>query len=114
MNDQWRLGLGLATTMLVAVAVLVGSLTPSQSLPVQTWPDKVLHLQAYFAMTLPVCLARAGAWRWVLPAAIFLGGAIELIQPTVGRSADWVDMGANVLGAGLGAALPGLWRVLRR
>jgi VanZ family protein len=114
MNDQWRLGLGLAASGLVAMVVIVGSLTPSQSLPVQTWPDKVLHLQAYFALVLPVCMARAGAWRWVVPLAVVLGGAIELVQPTVGRSADWLDLGANTLGASLGAALPGAWRWLVR
>lgn len=113
MDRRWLVAAGFSASALAALAVSFGSLTPSQSMPVQTWPDKVLHVQGYLAIVLPACLVRAGAWRWMVPAAFVLGAAIELIQPHVGRSGEWADLAANVVGIALGAALPGLWRRLR-
>jgi len=41
----------------------------------------------------------------VLPTALLFGGAIEPIQPDVGRAGEGADFLADVLGAGFGAAL---------
>ena len=55
--------------------------------------------------------------RWVHAVAggLVLSSAIELVQAMArpDRTASWVDVLANTIGAGLGAAAVGVWRVRR-
>lgn len=64
--------------------------------------DKLGHALAFFLWG---ALITAGwqrtSWQILILAAVF-GGAIELIQPLVGRNAEWADFGADMLGAGAG------------
>lgn len=67
-----------------------------------------MHFLGFFGIVLPVAVALPRrVWIAVLLAAIY-GGAIELIQPSVGRGAEWGDFAANVAGATT-AALLGRW-----
>ena len=105
----------LCATWMIALIILWFTLTPqalpkSQSLPL----DKVAYIAAFTALVLPV------AWMaprslWLLgPLALGLGGAIELLQPYVGRSREVADFTADAIGvvAGLvlGTGLRQLWR----
>ena len=93
-------------TLVLAVIVAVATLTPLPRVVSVGGSDKFHHIVAFAAMVLPVSLARP---RWLPAAALLLaayGGAIELMQPFVGRScelADWIaDLGGIALGAGMG------------
>ncbi|HKL49393.1 MAG TPA: VanZ family protein [Desulfuromonadales bacterium] len=100
------------------------SLTSTQS-PVQTdliaYEDKISHALAYAVLAflgertwrnLP--MARR-AWLWSLFVALFIGAALEIAQMTFtrARTAEWGDLIADGVGAGLALALVG-WRSKKR
>lgn len=78
--------------------VTVASLWPADQLPELPGTDKTHHLLSYFVVMLPI------AWRkpkyWPLMALCIVGwsGVIELIQPSVNRYGEWLDLLANSLG----------------
>ena len=95
-----------AMTLLCAVLIGYGTLTPpsqgGQGLPLN---DKQLHFIAFALFVLPLCWFRPKYAIWLVPLAIGYGGLIELLQPLVGRSADWADLMADAGGALTGALL---------
>ena len=105
----------LAAVITALLAVLVAWLTLS---PVGGRPpriqhlDKVAHFAAFFALVLPLAsvLTTRATLRGVVGLAILYGGVIELVQPYVGRGAEWSDFAADALGALAGAALGGWLR----
>lgn len=97
-----------------AAAILAFSITPD--LPGRDLvPDKVAHVAAYAVLGLLL--------RWALPASspalpaavtvlavVAYGALLEALQGLLpGRQAEWWDLGANTLGAVVGALLGG-WR----
>jgi VanZ family protein len=100
-------------TCVIALLIAYGTLKPpgvgGAPLPLT---DKQIHFLAFALLTFPYGWVRPSAARWLLPLAIAYGGAIELIQPTFGRGAEWGDLLADSLGA-LAGVLPGLmrWRI---
>jgi VanZ family protein len=64
--------------------------------------DKLHHLIGFAALTLPCAVLWPRALIWLLPAAMLFGGAIEIIQPGIGRNGEWADFYADVAGATLG------------
>lgn len=107
-------GLALASvlTALAAMLIAFGTLSPPGSgdspLPLT---DKQLHALAFAILVLPLGWVRPGWAPAIAAAALAFGGAIELIQPMVGRSAEWADFVADGLGCLLGLA-PGQVRRL--
>ena len=95
----------LTLTAVITAAIVTLSLTPAPSLPPAPGSDKLHHIVAYAAAALPCALWHPRALIWVLPALVGVSGAIELIQPAVNRYGEWADMGANLGGLGIGAAL---------
>lgn len=103
-----------------AVFLLVVSLLPGRNLPaIPDWfalfsPDKVAHFGAYgvFALLLSVAIFdRSIKWA-TMPAVLYAscyGVGMEILQAVsgTGRSFDYVDMVANLLGAILGGL--GFW-----
>ena len=67
--------------------------------------DKLHHALAFLALALPLSFARPRLTLWITLAAIAYGGAIELIQPYVGRDRDFFDFLADAAGAVSGAAV---------
>jgi VanZ family protein len=71
--------------------------------------DKLNHTTAFAVLTLAGCFGYAGSRRsvlWVLVGMLALGGLIEIVQYFVpGRSADWVDLGADAIGMAIGVTL---------
>ncbi|GAW32989.1 vanZ like family protein [Roseovarius sp. A-2] len=68
-----------------------------------SWMDKLAHFLAFGALAVPLAWRHPVHWRAVALVALAYGGAIEIVQPYVGRSAEWADLLADGLGA-FGAA----------
>lgn len=105
MTDQislprWALRVGLVLTLFAALVVGIATLTPAPSGPARIpHLDKVFHFLGFFGITLPAALVLPRrAWVVVLVAVTY-GGLIEVIQPSVGRGAEWGDFVANAAGA---------------
>jgi VanZ family protein len=109
--------LAIALTALTAILIGYGTLSPpgtaESGLPLT---DKHLHALAFAALVLPMGWARPGWALGIAAAALTFGGAIELIQPMVGRTAEWGDFIADGVGCLLGL-IPGqirrLWTAQR-
>lgn len=101
----WR-KLGLVLSFVIALLIAGLTLSP---MPVGVFAvsgiDKVYHFAAFLCLIFPLIVTDSRRWFWAVPLIILYGGAIELIQPTVGRSAEWLDFGANMTGVLAGAAL---------
>ena len=97
--------LATIATLDMALVVGVATLTPLPKMVSVGGSDKLHHVLAFIGLALPVSLLRP---RW-LPLAVVLlaayGGAIELIQPLVGRSCELADWLADLAGIGLGAVI---------
>lgn len=96
--------MALKLTLLIALAITALTLTPSgasgQGVP---GVDKLAHFLAFAVLAMPMAYARRlPLWQIVL-AGVAYGGLIELIQPHVGRSAEWGDLLADGLGVVSGA-----------
>ncbi len=94
---------------LTLILVLALSLKPSPlSIPHLQLSDKVEHFLAYLAlgtlMGFGWSIQTRRAILLALLALMVLGGGVEIIQGThwIGRTASWLDLLADVLGALLG------------
>jgi VanZ family protein len=96
-------------SLVVAAVIALATLSPpgdGAPLPIG---DKELHALAFALLVLPVGWIRQGWWVALAVLAVIYGGAIELLQPLVSRSAEWADWGADAIGVALGL-LPGQLR----
>ncbi|TVP71334.1 MAG: hypothetical protein EA339_10395 [Rhodobacteraceae bacterium] len=95
------MGFFLSAVMAVIATVLM--LLPPQATKAVSVSvnDKTMHFVAFFMIVLPAIAVRPSVWVWVLPIAIVLGGAIEIVQPFFGRGRELGDFIADVLGATL-------------
>lgn len=113
---RWR-ALGLALGGVLAAILAFAMLLPvPPRAPQAPGLDKLVNFLAFAALIFPVILTDSRRWYWAVPLAIAYGGAIELIQPSVGRGAEWLDWGADITGVLAGAALAELLhdRMMRR
>lgn len=104
-DARWRrAGLAAGGAMLLVIAYATLSPMP---IAAQRTPglDKVAHFVAFALLIFPVIVTDTRRWAWAVPLAILFGGVIELVQPSVGRSAEWLDWGADISGVLAGAAL---------
>ena len=107
--------LDIPLTLIVTLTLTVAMLWPLDAPPpAPEGSDKLVHLVAFAALAFP--LARTGRVGLlpVFVCASAFGGAIELIQPSFNRSADFNDWVADVVGVILGIGLGLLYRRLRR
>ena len=97
---------GLVVWMFLLMVIAVLTLTP---IPTQnhyfTSIDKLYHFVAFAALIFPLILTDSRRWWWAVPVSIAFGGLIELIQPSVGRQAEWLDFGADITGVLSGAVM---------
>lgn len=105
----WRAMLAL---LLIVVSHL--ALTPSpQDNPDLGW-DKLNHISAFVALAFAAWLGFAVSQRsqlWWMLALLAYGGGIEILQRYVpGRSCEWGDLLADVVGITAGACLGALLR----
>ncbi len=89
-------------SLLILSAILVLSLTPVDKLPEVAGSDKTHHLIAYMALAFPVALVKPKNWLFVILFYFGISGMIELIQPFVNRSGEWLDLLANTSGLCIG------------
>ncbi|GHF33450.1 VanZ family protein [Seohaeicola zhoushanensis] len=110
--------LALAATAAIAVAIAVTTLMPVSGRPGPPGMDKIAHWLAFALLALPLAVAAPRSLVWLLPLSLAYGGAIELIQPHVGRSRELADFLADAAGSATGALvgmlLGWLTRRLRR
>lgn len=103
----------LAVLATLGIAVLIAWLTlrpasgPTLDL---THADKIYHLVAFALLVFPCALLFTRGLVWLLPSSVVLAGAIEVIQPRVGRSGEWLDFLADIIGLGVGLLVARLLR----
>ena len=76
--------------------------------------DKVFHMAAFAALVLPTAILQPCWAPRVGLGALVYGGVIELIQPSFGRGAEWLDFLANGVGIFAGLILGTLLRRVAR
>jgi len=104
--------LWILTTACLGLAI--GVLTLRGDVHVPSGPalsDKVYHLAGFAALVLPTAILQPGWSLRVGLGSLLYGGIIEVIQPSFGRDAEWLDFIANGIGIVAGLILG---RVLRR
>jgi VanZ family protein len=91
----------------VAVMVLVFLLpAPTTPLAESRHVDKLVHFGIFLGFALLFYIDRHWRAWWTFLIAVVFAGGIELVQWILPyREGDWVDFGAGVAGAGLGAIL---------
>jgi VanZ family protein len=106
--------IALTVTLLIALAIGFLTLTPISD-PVIPGSDKLHHLLAFAALTIPASIVLPRMAIWVALSSMAFGAAIEVLQPHVGRSGEFLDFFADaagcVLGAVLGVSISLLWRM---
>lgn len=104
-NRSLRHALALGTTIILATIIAYLTLTPGvQKAQGVGRFDKLAHLFAFAVLIIPSAFCYRRSLSITLPASLIFGGAIELIQPSVGRSADVMDFIADLFGIGVGLA----------
>jgi VanZ family protein len=105
-------GLWIALSVLLVAGVVYGSLQPDFGPDVPANFDKLEHFSAYLGLSLWFTGLFTRARFWIVAAALVAFGlAIEVAQDAMnlGRSAEVLDMAANVLGVTLGLAIAFRW-----
>lgn len=92
----------VALTLIALAGITLLSLWPLKELPAVPGTDKTLHLIAYAVLMFPTALRKPKKWIFFGFSFIAYSGIIELIQPYVNRSGDWLDWGANATGVACG------------
>ena len=98
------------TTIIIAFAIGLATLTPVEKLPTVSGSDKVYHLISFAILTLPIAIIRPRAIWIILSLSIAFGGAIELLQPLVNRNFEMADFLADAAGAVLGVLVARVFR----
>ncbi|SHK43438.1 hypothetical protein SAMN05444000_12918 [Shimia gijangensis] len=101
-----RHGVALVATGALAIAIVYLTLSPLQPTKLGGYvSDKAYHFIAFAALAFPTALLYARSLVWIIPAALLLGGIIELVQPYVGRSREGADWIADAFGIGFGVSI---------
>ncbi|AHG04696.1 antibiotic resistance protein VanZ [Halobacterium sp. DL1] len=113
-SPRWGAVAAAVGLVVVAASLVPGSTGAASALPANA--DKLLHAGGYAALSFSVAAAmRARTVRTlavVVLAVAALGGAVELVQPAVGRTLSLLDAAANLVGASVGATIR--WLVTAR
>ena len=107
--------LDITLTIIVTLTLTVAMLWPLEAPPpAPEGSNKLVHVIAFAALAFPLArTSRFGLLPVFIGASAF-GGAIELIQPSFNRSADFNDWIADVAGVALGIGCGLLYRRIRR
>jgi len=80
-------------------------LMPAQAIPQPGGSDKLHHMLAFGALSVPATMLYPGRILAVVLCVIVFGGALELIQPLTGRFAEGADLIADGIGALAGVGI---------
>lgn len=111
MSDIFKLAIQAVASYYVLISIVllaiitVLSLSPLSDLPDVGGGDKLHHLIAYMGLALPVAIKGGSRWVWILVFYLAWSGAIELVQPSMNRYAEWADFIINGAGLILGAII---------
>ena len=84
--------------VLGAFIICLATLTPADVLPSVPGTDKTHHVIGFGGWALLCAFGPMKRFLLLSLFIIFLGGAIELIQPYVKRYAEWLDFYADAFG----------------
>jgi VanZ family protein len=101
-TPKHRRQFALIITLVFAFVIAWLTLSPPTPRQAGFLPDKASHFIAFAALALPCAMFYARSLKWIMPLAVMFGAAIELIQPSVGRSAEGWDFLADCLGLAAG------------
>ena len=97
-----RVIIGSIVTLILALVIAVLTLMPMPS-GGPAGSDKIYHILAFASLAFPLSLVRPRLAILVALGVIAYGVSIELVQPFLGRQAEWADLVADAFGAVLGA-----------
>ncbi len=98
---RWAILLTIALATVIAILTLM----PPVETNMPAGSDKAYHLLAFVALAFPLAAVRP---RWsgaLFVAYCAFGGAIEILQPYVGRSRELADLFADMVGIAMGIVL---------
>ncbi|WP_432612882.1 VanZ family protein [Litoreibacter halocynthiae] len=107
---SWLVRLSIFATLITLAAITVASLSPANSGGDPGSADKTMHVFAYALAILPLAAVSSRPRLMIALGALSWSGAIELLQPLVGRSASFSDLMANAAGVLLGLSVTALLR----
>lgn len=97
--------LAIVLTIVLGSVIAISTLMPLTPVAMPSGSDKVFHLAAFVALAFPLAVVRP-RWSGLLFLAFSaFGGAIELLQPYVGRSRELADLIADMIGVTCGMGL---------
>ena len=106
--------LDIPLTLIMTLTLTVAMLWPIEAPPpAPEGSDKLVHVIAFAALAFPLARTRRFGLLPVFVGASAFGGAIELIQPSFNRSADFNDWIADIVGVVLGIGCGLLYRRIR-
>ena len=101
--ERWQSKVALTATIALTMIIAVLTLSPSNSVPSVGNQDKLYHFVAFAALIFPIAFLQPNKLGpLAIGLAIFYGGAIEVIQPSVGRTMSFLDFVADAFGVGGG------------
>lgn len=107
--------LDIPLTLIVTIVLTAAMLWPmNQTSAASNGLDKVLHFTAFAVLVLPLSITCRFSLISVFMAATAFGGAIELIQPSLNRSAEFYDWIADIAGVLFGIGFGLLYLRFRR
>ena len=113
MKESTLRRLWMAAIAVLALLIIVTSLTPSPVVPTQSLSDKYAHFIAYFALAMlgSAIATPAGLWK-VMLRCLLLGASLEIAQSllTDHRTADLADLAANAAGIAVAWVIAGQGR----
>lgn len=98
------------TFLLVAIISYLTLFISGNGTSTPSFTDKIYHFLAFAALSSPVALFHPSSLAWALPPMAAFGGAIEVIQPYVGRGQELNDFIADLIGLAVGAILAAMVR----
>jgi len=113
---SWLVRLSIIATLITLAVISVASLSPVGSAgdpgswDKSMYVDKSMHVFAYLLAILPLAAVPSRQRFKIALLALVWSGAIELLQPLVGRSASSSDLMANAVGIFVGLSITVLLR----
>lgn len=105
LTAKHRRAVAIWLTLALLVCITVLTLLPLTFSGGVKGSDKIQHILAFAALTLPSAVFYPKALLRVMVVAVVYGAAVEIIQPYVGRSSELADFIADLVGIGLGATI---------